>query len=75
MSDNIQEIKGMIEFPCHPKEKVAAYTDSHGHASIKCPTCGTYSIFNYDAMTATKAKALRGAVHKFKITQERNYID
>ena len=59
------DIKGMIKCPCCQQEKVAAYDDSHGHASIKCPKCGRFGVYDFDNMTAVIGKAARGAAKKF----------
>ena len=59
-------VKGMISYPCCPKETVMVYRDAHGQASNKCPRCGKFARFDYDRMTATAVKALRGASRMYK---------
>jgi hypothetical protein len=60
------KLKGIIPFPCCPKEKIMAYEGSSGKCSIKCPKCGRYAIFDYDKMEAVPGETLRGAAHKLK---------
>lgn len=66
MAERSDKIKGVIPFPCCAKEKVIAYINSHGLSSIKCPKCGSFALFDYDAMTAKPIKATRGVVGKLK---------
>lgn len=60
-------VKGMIPYPCCPKEKVIVYLDAHGQVSNKCPRCGKFARFDYDRMTATEVSACRGASRIYKI--------
>ena len=62
-----EKMKGMIPFPCCRGEKVIAYESSSGRSSNKCPRCGKFALFDYDAMMAVPSIAARGAVHKLKI--------
>lgn len=50
-----------IPYPCCPKEKVVMFPGAHGCASIKCPNCGKYALFDYDNLTAKPGKVCRGA--------------
>lgn len=59
-------VKGMIPFPCCPRENVIVFMNTHGPASIKCPRCGRFAIFDYDRMTATAMRAFRGASRMYK---------
>ncbi len=59
-------IKGMIPYPCCPKEAVIAFLNAHGQASNKCPKCGKFVRFDYDRMTATAFRAYRGASQQYK---------
>ncbi len=63
------EVKGMISYPCCPKETVIVFMNAHGQASIKCPRCGKFARFDYDRMAATAFKAYRGASQKYKPKQ------
>ena len=53
-----------IPFPCCPREKVMVFAGAHGRTSIKCPNCGRYATFDYDAQTAELSGACRGASRK-----------
>lgn len=64
--DTAEKLKGLISFPCCPKEKAMAYESSHGRISLKCPKCGRFVIFDLDKMTAYMSRAIKGASHKFK---------
>ena len=64
--DPAQQVKGMISFPCCPKESVMVYADAHGRVSIKCPKCGRFAVFDYDEMCAEPCKPCRGAADQFK---------
>ena len=67
-SDTVSDcaVKGMIPYPCCPKETVMVYLNAHGQVSNKCPRCGKFARFDYDRMTATAVKAYRGASQKYK---------
>lgn len=66
MQNNCAEkIKGMIAYPCCPKNKVMVYTSARGRVSVKCPKCGKFIIFDYDNMTAEIGEVARGATHRF----------
>ena len=62
-----EKMKGMIPFPCCRGEKVIAYESSSGRSSNKCPRCGKFALFDYDAMMAVPSSAARGAAHKLKL--------
>ncbi len=59
-------VKGMISYPCCPKETVIVFLNAHGQASIKCPKCGKFARFDYDRMAATAFRAYRGASQMYK---------
>ncbi len=63
------EVKGMISYPCCPKETVIVFMNAHGQVSIKCPRCGKFARFDYDRMAATAFKPYRGASQKYKPKQ------
>lgn len=48
----LHHIKGTLAFPCCAAEKVAVYKDTKGKCVLKCPNCGTLSVFDFDAMRA-----------------------
>ena len=62
-----EKMKGMVPFPCCRGEKVIAYENSSGCSSIKCPRCGKFALFDFDAMMAVPSSAARGAAHKLKL--------
>jgi len=53
-----------IPYPCCPREKVVVFPGAHGCASIKCPNCGKYSLFNYDTLTSEPGEVCRGATKR-----------
>ena len=59
-------VKGMVSYPCCPRETVIVFLNAHGQASIKCPRCGKFARFDYDRMTATTVCAYRGASQMYK---------
>ncbi len=59
-------VKGMIPYPCCPKETVVVFMNAHGQVSIKCPRCGKFARFDYDRMSATAFRAYRGASQMYK---------
>ena len=68
MTNNKSEkkIKGMIEYPCCPKETVIVYETAQGRFSSKCPRCGKFVLFDTDQMTAEICAPLKGAKDKFR---------
>ena len=60
-----EELKGMIPYPCHKKHKAMVYKGAHGQASYECPQCHSIAVFDFDNMTASPSKMIRGAAHKF----------
>ncbi len=59
-------VKGMIPYPCCPRESAMVYLNAHGQVSTKCPRCGRFVKFDYDSMTAIVVNAIRGASHRYK---------
>ena len=59
-------VKGMIPYPCCPKERVMVFRGAHGRVSNKCPRCGRFARFDYDLMTASEVRAVRGATRMYK---------
>lgn len=62
-------LKGYISYPCCPKEKAMVWSSCHGRASYKCPKCGRFAMFDFDAMTAVQTNAARGVVSKMNNSQ------
>ena len=65
-----QQVKGMIPFPCCPKESVMAYAEAHGRSSNKCPKCGRFAVFDFDRMSAEPGKPCRGASDQYRNTPQ-----
>ena len=59
-------LKGKIQYACGCKAQVLVYHGTHGKSSMKCPVCGKFSLFDFDAMAATRVKALGMALHRRK---------
>lgn len=66
-------VQGVIQFPCHSKEKVIVYEGTSGYCSVKCPSCDKFAIFNFDTMKSEPTKPAKGAIHN--LTKQKNYID
>ena len=62
-------IKGMISYPCCPKQSAIVYEGAHGSASIQCSNCRKFLLLDYDTMTATITKPCRGAAARFKAAE------
>lgn len=56
--------KGYIECPCCGA-KTFVEKGAHGRVSTQCK-CKKYLVFDYDAMTAVPAKAVRGLSQYFR---------
>ena len=61
-----EKIKGMIQYPCCPKQSAIVYEGARGSASIQCPNCRKFLLLDYDRMTAVITKPCRGAAARFK---------
>ena len=59
------KMRGMIKCPCCRKGKVAVYEDSRGHASIQCPKCNRFGLYDFDTLTAIPAGAIIGCTQKY----------
>lgn len=57
-----ENLKGKIRFACSCKAQVLVYYGTHGKSSMKCPVCGKFSLFDFDAMAATRVKPLRKGI-------------
>ena len=64
-----EKIKGMIQYPCCPKQSAIVYEGACGSASIQCPNCKKYLLLDYDRMTARITKPCRGAAARFKAAE------
>lgn len=42
-------LKGKIQYACGCKAQVLVYHGTHGKSSMKCPVCGKFSLFDFDA--------------------------
>jgi len=63
---SLDQIKGIIQFPCCPKQTVVAAVDAHGRASVQCANCKRFLLIDYDRMTATVTKPCKGATARFR---------
>lgn len=62
MSDSISKpIKGIIPFPCCPKEKVLVYEGTYGLTSNKCPRCGKFALFDLSVLNSKSIQAVKGS--------------
>lgn len=68
-------IRGMIPYPCCPKENMLVFADARGHASGRCPRCGKFARFDYDRMTARAMKPSRGASERFRTVRRTDHTD
>jgi len=73
MDEQSNNVQGVINFPCHSKEKVLVYEGTRGCCSMKCPSCDKFALFNFNTMKSKSVRAAKGAVHK--ITVKNSYID
>ena len=64
MAKDEEEIRGYIEFPCHPRVKVAVYEGSHGRIQCCCRLCKTFVVFDVDSMTSKIARPVRGLARR-----------
>lgn len=60
-------LKGKIRYACGCKAQVLVYHGTHGKSSMKCPVCGKFSLFDFDAMAATRVKPLRHGLTQKKV--------
>ena len=60
------EIKGIIRYPCCPKQNAVIGHDAHGRLCIQCANCGKFLLIDNDRMTATVTKPCRGVTARFK---------
>lgn len=63
---SLDQIKGIIQFPCCPKQTAVVSWDAHGRVSVQCANCGRFLLLDNDRMTATVTKPCKGAKAFFK---------
>ena len=63
---SLDQIKGIIQFPCCPKQTAVVSRDAHGRVSVQCANCGRFLLLDNDRMTATVTKPCKGAKALFK---------
>ena len=63
---SLDQIKGIIQFPCCPKQTAVVSRDAHGKVSVQCANCGRFLLLDNDRMTATVTKPCKGAKALFK---------
>ena len=63
---SLDQIKGIIQFPCCPKQTAVVSQDAHGRISVQCANCGKYLLIDNDRMTATVTKPCKGATARFR---------
>ena len=73
MDKRNNNVQGVINFPCHSKEKVLVYEGTTGCCSVKCPSCDNFALFDFNNMKSKSIKAARGAIHNLK--NQNSYID
>lgn len=49
---SVDRIKGIIHYPCCPKQTAVVSNDAHGQASVQCANCKRLILLDYDKMTA-----------------------
>lgn len=59
-------IKGIIQYPCCPKQTAVVSKDAHGQASVQCANCKRLILLDYDKMTASITKPCKGVAARFK---------
>lgn len=62
----LENVKGMVPFPCGCGSEAVVYKGATGQISVPCRVCGRFALFDQDRMIAIPAKPLKGASHKFK---------
>ncbi len=63
---SLEDIRGIISFPCCPKQTAVVSKDAHGRVSVQCANCGRFLLIDQDRMTATVMKPCKGAKAKFR---------
>lgn len=63
---SLDQIKGIIQYPCCPKQTAVVSLDAHGRISVQCANCGKYLLIDNDKMTATVTRPCKGAKARFR---------
>ena len=63
---SLEDIRGIISFPCCPKQTAVVSKDAHGRVSVQCANCGRFLLIDQDRMTAAVMKPCKGAKAKFR---------
>ena len=66
LSLSLDEIKGIIQYPCCPKQNAVIALDAHGRVSVQCANCGRFLLIDNDRMTASITKPCNGVAALFK---------
>ena len=66
LSLSLDEIKGIIQYPCCPKQNAVIALDAHGRVSVQCANCGRFLLIDNDRMTASIKKPCKGVAARFK---------
>jgi len=66
LSLSLEEIKGIIQYPCCPRQNAVIALDAHGRVSVQCANCGRFLLIDNDRMTATVMKPCKGATARFR---------
>lgn len=72
MEASVENIRGMIAYPCRCGRKVLVYENCRGRSSSQCPQCKQFAVFDFDNMTAVPCSAVRGAVRV--LSRRTNFI-
>ena len=56
----------IFTYPCCPKEKLLFGPGMGGWASVKCPNCGKFILFDFSRGSSSVVKARRGATKSIK---------
>ena len=63
---SLDQIKGIIQYPCCPKQTAVVSLNAHGQISVQCANCGKFLLIDNDKMTATVTKPCKGAKTRFR---------
>ena len=63
---SLEDVRGIISFPCCPKQTAVVSKDAHGRVSVQCANCGKFLLIDNDKMTATVTKPCKGAKARFR---------
>ncbi len=63
---SLDQIKGIIQYPCCPKHTAVVSLNAHGQISVQCANCGKFLLIDNDRMTATVTRPCKGAKARFR---------